>query len=189
MSVMRLHGIDREAWNRYTSRSPAWRYAVVEAGYKYNLTDLAAAIGREQLKKAAAFLARRAAIAGRFQAALAGRDWLRLPPDGPGNAWHLYIVRIVPERLSISRDDLIAKLAERGIGTSVHYIPLHIMPYYSKRYGLKPADFPRSLAAYEQAVSLPIYPGLSDEQVERIIAVVLETGDGNYLALRSTSGR
>jgi dTDP-4-amino-4,6-dideoxygalactose transaminase len=178
MKTMRLHGIDREAWDRYTSAKASWNYAVVEPGYKYNLTDLASAIGREQLKKADSFLRERESIAAAYSSAFSQRDYLEVPLTSPGHAWHLYALLLKPERLSIGRDEFIDLLAEAGVATSVHFIPLHIMPYWSKRYGLKPDDFPRALARFSRVISLPIWPGMGTDRVERVIAAVLAVGDG-----------
>lgn len=178
MSVMRLHGIDREVWDRYTSSRPAWQYAVVEAGFKYNMPDVLAAIGRVQLTRARGFLDERRAIARRYHELLGDRDYLRLPPSSDESAWHLYPIRLRLEALAIGRDEFIARLADAGIGTSVHYIPLHLMPYYRDRYGLKPEDFPISWDAYRRAISLPIYPGLDEEAVARVAEAVITIGDG-----------
>ncbi len=172
VSLMRLHGIDREVWNRYVSRDAEWRYEIVEAGYKYNLTDIAAAIGRAQLAKAADFLERRRSIAARYLAAFADADYLRLPAASDDHAWHLFTLRIVEDRLTIDRDEMVRSLMDHGIGVSVHFIPLHIMPYYRNAYGFKPEDFPNALQAYRTIFSLPIYPSLTDEQVERVVAGV-----------------
>ena len=177
MSIMRLHGIDREVWDRYTSSRPSWEYQVVEAGYKYNMPDILAAIGRVQLEKSASSTRRRREIAGAYLSGLTGRDYLRLPNASNESSWHLFIIRIDPERLTIDRDEFIRRLAECGIGTSVHYIPLHVMPYYRDRYGLRAEDFPVSLKAYQTAISLPIYPGLHEESVQRVIREVIRIGD------------
>lgn len=178
MSVMRLHGIDREVWDRYTSTRPSWQYSVVEAGFKYNMPDLLAAIGRVQLTKARRFLDERRTIARRYHELLGGRDYFTLPLESGESSWHLYPIRLRLERLTIDRDEFIARLAEAGVATSVHYIPLHIMPYYRERYGLNPEDFPVSWEAYRRAISLPIYPGLSEEAVARVAEAVLAIGDG-----------
>ena len=178
MTVMRLHGIDREVWDRYTSPRPSWQYEVVEAGFKYNLPDILAALGRVQLRRADGFARRRREIASIYHDRLADREYLELPPACAESSWHLYVVRIRPERLRVGRDEFIARLADLGIGTSVHYIPLHLMPYYRDRYGLKPEDFPVSLDAYTRAFSLPIYPGLDDGEVERVAEAVRSVGDG-----------
>jgi len=181
MKIMRLHGIDRDIWNRYTARGASWEYAVVAPGYKYNLPDLAAAIGRVQLGQAEAFLARRAAIARAYDESFRSRDYLEVPPSGVAryehHAWHLYMLRVRPERLTIDRDQFIERLSAEGIGTSVHFIPLHLMPYYRDRYGYRPEDFPRSLSRFSSSISLPIYPGLTDDQVDRIMQAVLRIGD------------
>ncbi len=176
LAVMRLHGLDRPAWDRYTSDRPAWRYDVVEAGFKYNLPDLLAAIGRVQLKKADAMRKARLRIAEYYRSTLADSEVFRLPPEDPTGSWHLFVLRLNLTRLSISRDHFIQELADRGVGTSVHYVPLHLMTYYKERYGLQPRDYPVSLRCYREAISLPIYPTLSDQEVERVAAAVAETG-------------
>jgi dTDP-4-amino-4,6-dideoxygalactose transaminase len=176
MSTMRLHGMDREAWDRYTAKRAAWRYAIVDAGYKYNMTDLAAAIGRVQLRKAADFLAKRQRIAAAYDSAFGGLDFITLRSPSSDDALYLYMIRIVPERLSIGRDEYIEELAARGIGTSVHFIPLHVMPYWSSRYGLKPGDFPKALSTFERTISLPIFPDMTDTQIERVIEAVAGIG-------------
>ena len=186
MRTMRLHGIDREVWNRFTSKADQWRYAVVAPGYKYNLTDVAASIGCVQLRRADGFMAERRAIAARFNAAFAKVDWLELPPltemasqagQETAHSWLLYALRLKPGRLSIDRDEFLRKLSAAGIGTSVHFIPLHTMPYYAETYGLKPQDYPQALAAFEGCFSLPIYPGLSESELERVIEEVCNIGD------------
>jgi dTDP-4-amino-4,6-dideoxygalactose transaminase len=177
MGMMRLHGIDREVWNRYTAKGASWRYAVMEAGFKYNMTDIAAALGRVQLGRAGEFLEKRRAIAGRYRQAFAQRDYLLAPQDSEGHAWHLFLLRVDEKKLSISRDDFIDRLQEAGIGTSVHFIPLHMHPYYAKRYGFEAADFPAARATYLQVISLPIYPAMSEDQVGRVIEAVITIGD------------
>jgi dTDP-4-amino-4,6-dideoxygalactose transaminase len=172
IAVMRSHGIDRAVWNRYTDRQASWYYEVVEPGFKYNLPDILAAIGRVQLTRAMTLLKRREEIAAWYDAAFRDDERLRLPPSGPGNAWHLYPLRLRPETLAISRDAFIRVLQDRGIGVSVHFIPLHNMPYYKKRYALEAEDFPESMRNFEQEISLPIWPGMRDAQVERVIETV-----------------
>ncbi len=180
VSLMRLHGIDRQVWDRYTSKRPGWEYQVVEAGYKYNLTDLASAVGRAQLAKARGLLERRRAIAERYLSAFAEADWLTLPLSSDEHAWHLFTLRLIPGRLTIDRDEFIRSLMEQGIGASVHFIPLHLMPYYRNLYGFKPQDYPNALRAFQNVVSIPIYPGLTDDQVERIINTVKSIGERHY---------
>jgi len=170
IALMRNHGIDRPVWNRYTDTAASWYYEVVAPGFKYNLPDLLAAVGRAQLRRAMDLLEMRLAIAARYDSAFAGSKALITPP--PGGARHLYSLRLAdPSR----RDPFIESLRSRGIGTSVHYIPLHIMPYYRERYGLQPEDFPESYKRFTETVSLPIWPGMSEEQVTRVIVAVRES--------------
>jgi dTDP-4-amino-4,6-dideoxygalactose transaminase len=176
ISIMRSHGIDRSVWNRYTETKASWYYEVIEAGYKYNLPDILAALGRVQLSRARDMLAMRQNIARAYNDAFAADGHFILPPDGPGNAWHLYPLRLRSETLTISRDQYIQKLQEEGIGVSVHFIPLHTMPYYKNTYHLKDDDFPESLKSFKQVISLPIWQGMKEEQVIRVIDVVKTIG-------------
>ncbi len=178
--LMRLHGIDRQVWDRYRSVGAGWRYEVVEAGYKYNMPDLLAAIGRVQLRRSEESQRRRYDIAMYYNKAFDDTDYLRLPTMKGNTSHHLYVLRLVPQRLKITRDEFIAQLSELGVGTSVHYIPLHIMPYYQRRYGLRPNDFPEALRAFEWCVSLPIYPDLTDEEREYVVRAVRSVGDAAY---------
>jgi len=170
ISIMRSHGIDRAVWNRYTDKKASWRYAVVEAGYKYNLPDILGALGREQLKRAEDMLGMRRAIAERYDAEFGGDDRFILPPTSPADARHLY-----PLRLSgglPARDALFSGLQDAGIGVSVHFIPLHTMPYYARRYALAPEDFPRALERFNAEISLPIWQGMRKDQTDRVAAAV-----------------
>lgn len=167
--VMRLHGMDRDAFDRFTAKVPAWYYEVVAPGFKYNLTDIAAALGLHQLKRIEAFQARRTLLAARMHEALRGLP-LILPPGPPAgerHAWHLYVVRL-DDTAPIGRDALIEGLYEAGIGCSVHYIPLHLQPYWRERYGLTPAMFPHSQHAYERMLSLPLYTRMTEADVDRV---------------------
>jgi dTDP-4-amino-4,6-dideoxygalactose transaminase len=178
METMRMHGFDRAAWDRYTSKTASWRYDVVEAGYKCNLPDLLAALGREQLKKAELFLSQRRAIAARYLAAFAGHPALENPPTHPSHAWHLFSLRIRPEALRIGRDAFVERLQGLGIGVSVHFIPLHLMTYWSRRYALEPGDFPEAYGKFSRTISLPIWQGMTEAQVDRAASAVLETAAG-----------
>ncbi len=178
MGTMRMHGIDRPVWDRYTSKTASWSYSVVEAGYKYNLPDLLAAIGREQLKKADRFLAERREIAGIYGAAFRDLPFAEPAPDGPGHAWHLYSLRLKPGTLRAGRDEFVGGLREAGVGTSVHFIPLHTMPYWARRYGLEPESFPEALASFQRTVSLPIWQGMGPERARSVARAVAETGAG-----------
>jgi len=172
ISVMRSHGIDRSVWNRYSDTKASWYYEVVEAGYKYNLPDILAAIGRVQLSRAEDLLRARVEIAAAYDTALAGDDRFLLPPTGPGDARHLYPLRLNLERAGVSRNTFIEKLKGAGIGVSVHFIPLHTMPFYKNRYQLSEEDFPQTMKSYRREISLPIWPGMTGDQVERVIAAV-----------------
>ncbi len=174
--IKRLHGIDRTSWDRYISRSACWEYEIVENGYKYNMTDLSASIGRVQLKKAKQLLARRRQIADAYFEKLRDCDFLTLPAYSEDHAWHLFIIRLVSQRLAITRNEFISKLMDMGIGTSVHFIPLHIMPYYRKRYGYQTEDFPVAYGNYNYSISLPIYPDLKPEDVNRIVESIKKIG-------------
>jgi dTDP-4-amino-4,6-dideoxygalactose transaminase len=171
--VMRLHGMSRDAFDRFTANVPSWYYEIVAPGFKYNLTDIAAAIGLQQLKKAHRFAQRRTQIAQRFNVAFSHLPVLTAPeaPAGELHAWHLYPLRL-REDAPVGRDRLIERLFARGIGCSVHYIPLHQQPYWRDRYGLVPSMFPHSQHVYERQLSLPIYSRMTDADVERVIDAV-----------------
>jgi dTDP-4-amino-4,6-dideoxygalactose transaminase len=171
--VMRLHGIDRDAFDRYSSKTPAWFYRVVAPGFKYNLTDVAAAIGIHQLKKLDRFQRRRQEMARVYDEAL-GDLCLRLPArERPGDmhAWHLYVIRL-DEDAPVSRDEFIVQMAAAGIGTSVHFIPLHLQPYWRDSYHLRPEDFPNATRAFQSVVSLPLYTKMTAGDQQRVIAQI-----------------
>jgi dTDP-4-amino-4,6-dideoxygalactose transaminase len=172
--TMRLHGINRDVFDRYTSTAPKWYYEVVAPGFKYNMPDPAAAIGIHQLRKAKRFLARRSEIAARYTRELAGLP-LRTPavtrPDDI-HSWHLYVLQLKVESLNIDRAKFIELMAELGIGCSVHFIPLHLQPYWRDRYRLSAESFPVATDVYSRAVSLPIYTRMTDDDVARVIAGV-----------------
>ena len=171
--VMRLHGMSRDAFDRFTATLPSWAYEIVAPGYKYNLTDIAASLGLHQLKKAQAFQRRRAEIAAAYDAGFAGLPLITPPhpPQGDRHAWHLYVLRLDNEA-GTTRDTFIERLYAAGIGCSVHYIPLHLHPYWRDRYGLTATQFPHSQHAYERMLSLPLYTRMSDADVQRVIAAV-----------------
>ena len=172
-SMMALHGISRDAWKRYSAEG-SWYYEVLQAGYKYNMTDIAAALGLHQLARSQWLLERRRSIAQRYTEAFS--QWPEVePPPNPAHvehAWHLYLLRLRPERLTITRDAFIQALTKANIGTSVHFIPLHLHPFYRDTYHLQAEDFPAALHAYQRVISLPIYPAMADEDVEDVIAAI-----------------
>lgn len=173
IQVMRLHGINRDAFDRFTAKVPSWYYEVIAPGFKYNLTDIASAIGIHQLKRAIAFQQVRADIAARYGAAFADLPVIRPPQPLPGDthAWHLYALRLA-EGAKLTRDELIEGLYAAGIGCSVHYIPLHLQPYWRDRYQLQPQQFPHSQRAYERMLSLPLYTRMGPAAVQRVIDAV-----------------
>ena len=173
MRVMALHGISKDAWKRYTAEG-SWYYEIVAPGYKYNMTDVAAAMGLVQLARAEEMLEKRRAIARRYAAAFSGNPCLELLDvcDEGGHAWHLFAIKLVDGALSIDRNRYIEELKARGIGASVHFIPLHVHPYYRDTYGHKPDDFPVALDAFRRSISLPIYSKMTDADIERVIAAV-----------------
>lgn len=173
MKVMRLHGMSRDAFDRFTAKRPSWYYEIIAPGFKYNLTDIAAALGIHQLKRLHGFQQKRVALAAAMDEGLAGLP-LVLPPKpaaGDVHAWHLYVVRLADDA-PVTRDRFVERLYEAGIGCSVHYIPLHLQPYWRDRYGLTPERFPHSQRAYERMVSLPLYTRMTDADVARVCGAV-----------------
>jgi dTDP-4-amino-4,6-dideoxygalactose transaminase len=168
-----LHGISRDAWHR-NNVGGAWRYDVLCAGFKYNMPDLLAALGRVQLGRSDDMLRRRHEVAHAYTAAFGELPELDVPIARPGtrHAWHMYLLRLVLPRLSVTRDEFIAELNAAGIGTSVHFIPIHHLRYYRDRYDFDGADFSVTDAEFERVLSLPIYPAMTDGDVERVVAAV-----------------
>lgn len=173
-ALMRLHGIGKDAWKRY-SRAGSWYYQVIAPGYKFNLPDILSAVGLAQLRKSDIFGEKRAALAAQYMNRLAQIEELELPPLGPPvseHAWHLFIIRIKPDLLDIDRNDFIEQLKSAGIGTSVHFIPLHRHPLYQEHYGCRAEDFPHAEDAFSRCVSLPIYPDLRATNVDYVAQTV-----------------
>jgi dTDP-4-amino-4,6-dideoxygalactose transaminase len=174
--TMRLHGINRDAFDRYTSTKPSWYYEVVAPGFKYNMTDVAASLGIHQLKKARILQQQRAAIANRYNIELADLP-LHLPTspaNGDIQSWHLYVIRLA-DSVQLSRNNFIEQLATKGIGCSVHYIPLHLHPYWRDTYNLCSEDFPQASYAYQRIVSLPIYTKMTEADQTHIIKIINKT--------------
>jgi dTDP-4-amino-4,6-dideoxygalactose transaminase len=166
MRILRLHGISKDAWKRYT-KTGNWFYEVLEAGFKYNLSDLQAAVGIHQLRKLEGFTATRARYAEMYNRMLADCEEIEMPPDDTRHrhAWHLYMVRLKLDKLNIDRAGFIEKLRERNIGASVHFIPIPLHRFFARWANRKQNQCPRALALYPRLVSLPLYPGMTEEQV------------------------
>ncbi|MGE5553678.1 MAG: DegT/DnrJ/EryC1/StrS family aminotransferase [Betaproteobacteria bacterium] len=176
--VISLHGMSKDAWKRY-DKGGSWYYEVVLPGFKYNMTDIQAAIGLQQLKKLPAFQERRRAIVQRYNEAFGGYPYFALPVERSEveHAWHLYALRLNLETLRIGRDQFIEELKVRNIGTSVHFIPIHLHPYYRDKYGFKPNDFPVAYANYLRLISLPLNPRLTDQDVSDVIEAVVDVAE------------
>lgn len=171
--LMSLHGVSKQAWKRYTADG-SWYYEITAPGYKYNMPDVIAAIGRAQLRKVEAMRRRREAIAARYSQAFAPYTGVQVPTahDHIQHAWHLYMLRLNEDQLSVGRDAFIEMLKQRKIGVSVHFIPLHIHPYYRTTYGYHPNDLPVSVREYQREISLPVYSKMSDFDVQSVIDAV-----------------
>lgn len=173
MRMMSLHGLSRDAWKRY-SAAGSWRYEILHPGFKYNLTDIAAALGIAQLRRCRELCAARTRIARQYDEAFADVSEIDIPVtrSGRDHAWHLYVIRLALDRLRIDRDHFLTELKERRIGASVHFIPLHLHPYYRDALGWDASRFPHANAAFERIISLPIYPRMSVRDVDRVATAV-----------------
>jgi len=181
--LMRLHGIERDAWKRYRGEG-SWRYEVHEAGFKYNLTDMQAAMGLVQLAKCDRMRQARLVIAQKYNHAFSSIKELLFPEirSDRATSWHLYILRLRREHLRIDRDEFIRQINVNGVACSVHFIPLHLQPYYQRVYGYKEGDFPNAEKQFSSCLSLPIFPGMTAEEVEHVIHVVQETTKQSRIA-------
>ena len=188
MRLMSLHGLSQDAWERYTG-GRTWDYRIVAPGYKYNLTDVAAAIGIPQLARAEAMRLEREEIAGRYDRAFGEIDELGLPArDGDRvHSWHLYPIRIHLDRLKIDRNAFIDGLKDAGVGCSVHWRPLHRHPYYETTFGWRPDALPVASEVWESLVSLPIFPGMREEESDFVIRTVASLCESNRRTARSAS--
>jgi len=173
--IWSLHGMSRDAWKRYSSEG-SWYYEVIRPGFKYNMPDISAAIGIQQLKKLPDFQARRREIVKRYNDAFGELEEVQIPVKRPDveHAWHLYVIRLNLDLLKISRNQFIEELKARNIGTSVHFIPIHLHPYYRDKYGFKPDDFPVAYREYQRIISLPLYPKMTDQDVQDVIEAVID---------------
>jgi dTDP-4-amino-4,6-dideoxygalactose transaminase len=183
MRVMSLHGISKAAWKRYTAEG-SWYYEMNYPGFKYNMADIVSAVGIQQLKKADRLLETRRKHAGLYNSAFSGMPGVELPEIIPEveHAWHLYIIKLELEKLIIDRAAFIEELRKKGIYASVHFIPLHMHPYYRNTYGYRPEDYPVAAGLYERIVSLPFYPKMTDDELRYVMGSVIETLEDNLVA-------
>ena len=180
MTVMRMHGMDRTTWDRYTSPRASWEYDIVAPGYKFNLPDVLAAIGCCQVDRAQLFYEQRKRIVDMYNKAFSKLDFIKLPPDGEGNSWHLYLMRIVPEKLKISRDEFAKKMQAAGLGFSVHFIPIFHFTYWKELYpDFTAENYPNAEHQYCTTISIPLFPDMTDEQAQLVIDTVTSIGNEN----------
>lgn len=177
MSVMRMHGMDRTTWNRYTSPKASWEYDIIAPGYKFNLPDILSAIGCCQVDRANLFFEQRKKIVKKYNDAFKNLDFITLPPNDDGNAWHLYLMRLVPEKLKITREEFAKKLQQEGLGISVHFIPLFHFSYWKNLYPEFTAEnFPVSEEHYQKTISIPLFPDETEEQSDYVIQTITKIG-------------
>lgn len=176
MTTMRLHGIDRPVWDRYTSKKASWEYDVIDAGFKFNMPDILAAIGIEQLKKADIFLEQRKKIVEKYNKEFSKYDYFILPPDSDGNAWHLYLLGLNLSKLSITRNEFAQFLQDRGIGISMHFIPHYKFSIFKHRTDFNEINFPNTEEHFQRTISLPLWPGMTDEMIKIVTDNVIELG-------------
>ncbi len=171
--VMSTHGMSKAAWNRY-GKGGAWRYDIEYPGHKYNMFDIQAALAKTQMNKLSAMQDRRKEIVKKYEEGFSTLDGIKLPPeaDYTTHSWHLYVVRLELDKLTIDRDKFIELMGEANIGTSVHFIPVHLMSYYRENFGYKEGDFPVAESYFDTILSLPLYPKMKDEDVQDVINAV-----------------
>ncbi|MCQ2600265.1 MAG: DegT/DnrJ/EryC1/StrS aminotransferase family protein [Treponema sp.] len=181
MQMMRLHGMDRTTWDRYTSPKASWQYDIVAPGYKFNLPDILSAIGRVQLKKTEEFYQKRKHICDIYNREFSKIDFVEIPPDTEGNAWHLYLLRLKLDKVKINRDDFSKQLQENGIGVSMHFIPLfHFSYWQSLDSSFTKDNYPNAEDHFIRTITLPLWPDMSDEMAYETIEAVKKIGKENY---------
>lgn len=181
MTVMRMHGMDRTTWDRYTSPKASWEYDIIAPGYKYNLPDILAAIGRVQLAKADEFDRKRKEHVAKYKEELGKLDFIKLPPDGEGNSWHLFLMRLDLSKLRCDRNTFAQELQKRGVGISVHFIPIFHFSYWNKHYeGFDAAHFPNAEQHYNETISIPLFPDMSGEDIAFVIDTIKQIGESYH---------
>ncbi len=178
MTSMRMHGMDRTTWDRYTSPKASWEYDIIAPGYKYNLPDLLATIGRAQLAKADLFDKKRKEHVAKYKAAFKNLDFIKLPPDGEGNAWHLFLMRLDLTKLTCDRNTFAKEMQAAGVGISVHFIPIFHFTYWKKLYaGFDAAHFPNAEQHYNETISIPLFPDMDDKMIKFVVDTIKSIGD------------
>lgn len=181
MSIMRMHGMDRTTWNRYTSPKASWEYDIIAPGYKFNLPDILSAIGCCQVDRAELFFEQRKKIVQKYNEAFKKLDFIKLPPDDEGNSWHLYLMRLIPEKLKINREEFAKKLQQEGLGISVHFIPLFHFTYWRELYpNFTAENFPIAEEHYSNTISIPLFPDETEEQSDYVIKTITKIGNENH---------
>lgn len=181
ITQMRLHGMDRDAWDRYTSDKASWEYDIIAPGFKSNLPDVLSAIGRVQLKKADLFFEKRKKIVKKYNEAFKDCDFLTLPPDGEGNAWHLYMIQLNLEKLDCTRNEFAKELQSSGLGISMHFIAIYNFSYWKERYpDFTPEKFPNAQKHYERSITIPLWPDMTKEMADYVIETVIQTGKKHH---------
>ena len=182
MTQMRLHGMNRDAWDRYTSTKASWEYDIIAPGFKSNLPDVLSAIGRAQLKKAADFFESRKKVVQKYNEAMKDWDFVTLPPDGEGNAWHLYLLQIVPEKLDCNRNEFAKELQEAGLGISMHFIAIFNFSWWKEKYPeYTPEKFPNAQRHYQNTITIPLWPYMSDEMSDYVIEAIRKVGEKHHV--------
>lgn len=181
MSIMRMHGMDRTTWNRYTSPKASWEYDIIAPGYKFNLPDILSAIGCCQVDRAELFFEQRKKIVQKYNEAFKKLDFIKLPPNDEGNSWHLYLMRLIPEKLKINREEFAKKLQQEGLGISVHFIPLFHFTYWKELYpNFTAENFPIAEEHYSNTISIPLFPDETEEQSDYVIKTITKIGNENH---------
>lgn len=182
MSQMRLHGMNRDAWDRYTNPKASWEYDIIAPGFKSNLPDVLSAIGRVQLKKAKSFDEKRKKIAARYNEAFKDLDYVILPPDGDGNAWHLYLLHLDATKLDCDRNTFAKELQEKGLGISMHFIAIFNFTYWQQKYpDFRAENFPNADEHSKNTITLPLFPDMSAEQAKIVIEAVKSVGEKHHV--------
>jgi len=174
--------MDRTTWDRYTSPRASWEYDIVAPGYKCNLPDILSAIGRVQLRYADDFDTKRKAHVKKYFSKLSDLDYLKMPPDSEGNSWHLFLLRLDLSKLDCDRNAFAKELQEKGIGVSMHFIPLFHFTYYKELYPDFTAEhFPRAEEKYQETISIPLWPDMTDEMIDYVVETIKQTGEKHHV--------